>query len=227
MQHVREHHENRLQLVIILSSMFVLDVPALSPRHGNLKLHMKTCKGEQPSSSCSPSTSSLASSKRKQPSSITLLKKPKTSHIPNHYVICSICNYGFSSKQLRDEHVSAVHSIPTIDIYHQYIPSHVSPDDDTMQCIENYIHLIMRPHQLNSDINQLNFYRFNQLTLEDIQAQLEDIFRINEEAFKLNISFGFIMTNFETGEHQYFYPAQNQTLLNEPYRLLLLNTTFI
>ena len=25
------------------------------------------------------------------------------------------------------------------------------------------------------------------------------------------------MTNFETGEHQYFYPAQNQTL-NEPYR---------
>ena len=26
------------------------------------------------------------------------------------------------------------------------------------------------------------------------------------------------MTNFETGEHQYFYPAQNQTLLNEPYR---------
>ena len=208
MRHVREHHENRIQA----------ECPRCSrsfTRHAHLKLHMKTCKGEQPSSSCSPSTSS---SKRKQPSSITLLKKPKTSHIPNHHVICSICNAGFSSKKLRDEHVSSVHSITPIDIYHQYIPSHVSADDDTMQCIENSIHLIMRPHQFNSDINQLNFYRFTQLTLEDIQAQLEEVFRINEEAFKLNISFGFIMTNFETGEHQYFYPAQNQTLLNEPYR---------
>ena len=27
------------------------------------------------------------------------------------------------------------------------------------------------------------------------------------------------MTHIETGEHQYFYPARNQTLLNEPFRI--------
>ena len=27
------------------------------------------------------------------------------------------------------------------------------------------------------------------------------------------------MTHIETGEHQYFYPARHQTLLNEPFRV--------
>ena len=49
--------------------------------------------------------------------------------------------------------------------------------------------------------------------------QLDEVFRIHDEAFKLNISIGFINTHIETGEHQYFYPARNQTLLNEPFRI--------
>ena len=48
---------------------------------------------------------------------------------------------------------------------------------------------------------------------------LAEVFSLHDEAFKLNISFGFIMTHIETGEHQYFYPARNQTLLSEPFRI--------
>ena len=83
-----------------------------------------------------------------------------------------------------------------------------------MQCVENSLHLIMRPHDINADTKQLNFFRCTELTFEDMSQQLDEVFRIHDEAFKLNISFGFIMTHIETGEHQYFYPARNQTLLN-------------
>ena len=88
-----------------------------------------------------------------------------------------------------------------------------------MQCIESALHLIMRPHQLDSDINHFNFFRFTQLSFEDMTQQLAEIFYLHDESFKLNISFGFIMTNIETGKHQYFYPARNQTLLSQPCRI--------
>ena len=75
----------------------------------------------------------------------------------NHHVICAICHKGFTSKKQRDEHVIATHHIPPIDLYNQYVPSFVSGDDETMQCVEDFPHLIMRPHDINADTKQLNF----------------------------------------------------------------------
>ena len=99
------------------------------------------------------------------------------------------------------------------------MPSFVSGDDETMQCVEDSLHLIMRPHDINADTKQLNFFRFTELSFDDMALHLAEVFNLHDEAFKLNISFGFIMTHIETGEHQYFYPARNQTLLSEPFRI--------
>ena len=99
------------------------------------------------------------------------------------------------------------------------MPSFVSGDHETMQCVEDSLHLIMRPHDINADTKQLNFFRFTQLSFDDMAHHLAEVFSLHDETFKLNISFGFIMTHIETGEHQYFYPARNQTLLNEPFRI--------
>ena len=63
------------------------------------------------------------------------------------------------------------------------------------QCIENSLHLVMRPHNLNPDTKQLNYFRFTELSFEDIAEQLAEVFRMHDEAFKLNISFGFMMTH--------------------------------
>ena len=179
----------------------------------NLTRHLKTCKGEQPSSS----TGRVL--KRKQSSSKTPNKKMKLGKPAHHHVICAICHKGFTSKKLRDEHVIATHHIPPIDLYTQYVPSFVSGDDETMQCVEDSLHLIMRPHDINADTKQLNFFRFTELSFDDMALHLAEVFSLHDEAFKLNISFGFIMTHIETGEHQYFYPARNQTLLSEPFRI--------
>ena len=99
------------------------------------------------------------------------------------------------------------------------MPSYVSADRETMHCIENSLHLIMKQHNMETDSKQLNFFRFTDLTFEDIEEHLAEVFRLHDEAFKLNISFGFIMTHIETGENQYFYPARIQTLLDKPVRI--------
>ena len=179
----------------------------------NLTRHLKTCKGEQPSSSIGRVL------KRKQSSSKTPNKKMKIGKPTHHHVICAICYKGFTSKKLRDEHVIDTHHIPPIELYTQYVPSFVSGDDEAMQCVEDSLHLIMRPHDINADTKQLNFFRFTELSFDDMAHHLTEVFSLHDEAFKLNISFGFIMTHIETGEHQYFYPAPNQTLLSEPFRI--------
>ena len=179
----------------------------------NLTRHVKTCKGEQPSSS----TGRVL--KRKQSSSKTPNKKIKIGKPTNHHVVCAICHKGFTSKKMRDQHVIETHHIPPIDLYTQYVPSFVSGDDETMQYVEDSLHLIMRPHDINADTKQLNFFRFTELSFDVMALHLAEVFSLHDEAFKLNISFGFIMTHIETGEHQYFYSARNQTLLSEPFRI--------
>ena len=136
-----------------------------------------------------------------------------------HQLLAVIMKPGFTSKKLRDQHVIETHHIPPIDLYTQNVPSVVSGDHETMSCVEDSLHLIMRPRYINADTKQLNFFRFTQLSFEDIAHHLAEVFSLHDEAFKLNISFGFIMTHIETGEHQYFYPARNQTLLSEPFRI--------
>ena len=204
--HVREIHDKSTQHTCTQCSR-------LFSKKTNLTRHLKTCKGEQPSSS----TGRVL--KRKQSSSKTPTKKMKLGKPVHHHVICAICHKGFTSKKLRDEHVIEAHHIPPIDLYTQYVPSFVSGDDETMQCVEDSLHLIMRPHDMNADTKQLNFFRFTELSFDDMAHHLAEVFSLHDEAFKLNISFGFIMTHIETGEHQYFYPARNQTLLSEPFRI--------
>ena len=204
--HVREIHDKSSQHTCTQCSR-------VFSKKTNLTRHLKTCKGEQPSSS----TGRVL--KRKQSSSKTPPKKIKLGKPTHHHVICAICHKGFTSKKLRDQHVIETHHIPPIDLYNQYVPSFVSGDHETMQCVEDSLHLIMRPHDINADTKQLNFFRFTQLSFEDMAHHLAEVFSLHDEAFKLNISFGFIMTHIETGEHQYFYPARNQTLLSEPFRI--------
>ena len=40
----------------------------------------------------------------------------------------------------------------------------------------------------------------------DIGDMLRAIFRSQKNAFKINLAFGFILSNVETGEKRYYYP---------------------
>ena len=54
------------------------------------------------------------------------------------------------------------------------------------------------------------------LLIETIAHVLEDIFRRQTNAFKINMSFSFILQHRETGELGYHYPSNNDQLLNSP-----------
>ena len=45
----------------------------------------------------------------------------------------------------------------------------------------------MRPHIMDIDSKQLNFFRFTELSFEDIAHQLAEVFRVHDEAFKVRI----------------------------------------
>ena len=49
--------------------------------------------------------------------------------------------------------------------------------------------------------------------IETIAQALEDIFRRQSNAFKINLSFSFILQHRETGEFRYFYASNNQQIL--------------
>ena len=42
----------------------------------------------------------------------------------------------------------------------------------------------------------------------DIGDMLQAIFRAQRNAFKINLAFGFILSNVETREKRYYYPSQ-------------------
>ena len=52
--------------------------------------------------------------------------------------------------------------------------------------------------------------------IETIAQALEDIFRRQTNAFKINLSFSFILQHRETGEFRHFYASNNQQILKSP-----------
>ena len=52
--------------------------------------------------------------------------------------------------------------------------------------------------------------------IETIAQALEDTFCCQSNAFKINLSFSFILQHRETGEFRYFYASNNQQILKSP-----------
>ena len=68
--------------------------------------------------------------------------------------------------------------------------------------------------------------------IETIAQALEDIFRRQNNAFKINLSFSFILQHRETGEFRYFYASNNQQILKSPKpfeinKILIIFQTFL
>ncbi|XP_069109836.1 LOW QUALITY PROTEIN: uncharacterized protein [Argopecten irradians] len=58
-------------------------------------------------------------------------------------------------------------------------------------------------------------FPIQELSIETLEGQLTDIFRQQNKTFKLNFSFGFALNDVD-GEMRYFYPHNNETVLDQP-----------
>ena len=63
-------------------------------------------------------------------------------------------------------------------------------------------------------------YRLSSLRPQEIIQHLDEIFVDQSTVFKLNVSFGFILRNNETGDLQYYYASRNnEQVFQEPFQI--------
>ncbi|KAJ7387824.1 hypothetical protein OS493_001170 [Desmophyllum pertusum] len=81
-------------------------------------------------------------------------------------------------------------------------------------------------HQIRTRFNRQNRlldwynYRLSSLQPQEIIRHLDQIFTDQSTGFKLNVSFGFILRNNETGELQYHYASRNnEQVFEEPFQI--------
>ena len=76
--------------------------------------------------------------------------------------------------------------------------------------------LILQPNAPGPNISVYNFPAGNDVEEDQISQAAEAIYEQQDHAFKLNLSFGVILRNRETGEYRYFRPFYNDSVLDRP-----------
>ena len=84
-------------------------------------------------------------------------------------------------------------------------------DEEIVNCIRQHWREI-RTRTKNG--KHVDIYTFRLET--PLDQVIKDVFKRQKTAFKMNIAFGFILRNTETGEVKYYYPSQNGFLYEEP-----------
>ena len=76
--------------------------------------------------------------------------------------------------------------------------------------------LILANHQ-ESGIEQVyNFPISNDFTVDNIMSSANQLYERQQHAFRLNLEFGLILVNTETGQYRYFTPYSNEALFDRP-----------
>ena len=76
--------------------------------------------------------------------------------------------------------------------------------------------LILQRHQEGSVRSIYNMPLTNAFSTHELMEAVEEIYDRQQHAFRLNLHFGLILVNTETGEYRYFIPSSNETLFPRP-----------
>ena len=76
--------------------------------------------------------------------------------------------------------------------------------------------LILANHQQTGIENVYNFPISNAFSVDDIMSRANQVYDERASAFRLNMEFGLILVNTETGEYRYFTPYSNESFFERP-----------
>ena len=76
--------------------------------------------------------------------------------------------------------------------------------------------LILANHQEGSVQSIFNFPISNDFTVDNIMQHANQVYEKQNSAFRLNLEFGLILVNTDSGEYRYFTPYSNEALFNRP-----------
>lgn len=89
-------------------------------------------------------------------------------------------------------------------------------DEQLKEVYETNASLILRRHQEGNVYSVYNFPIDNHFTVSEIMQAGNEIYDRQQKAFRLNLEFGLILKNTETGEYRYFKPYHNQEVFERP-----------
>ena len=94
----------------------------------------------------------------------------------------------------------------------------VTPLDDAAlrEVYEANAPLILEQHRLGPIHYVFNFPLNNNVNLNQLMGYANDVFRRQQRAFRLNLVFGMILQNRETGRYRYFVPYRNNGIFERP-----------
>ena len=92
-------------------------------------------------------------------------------------------------------------------------------DQDLADTYEADEHLILAPSRVNSLPRVYNFPVRHDVQLHDVMDFVRSIRENEENAFRINLAFGFILRNRETGRYRYFRPYYQQGFMTHPFRI--------
>ena len=150
------------------------------------------------------------------------LKKHQKLHTPTW--TCGICGRsGFKTSAELFHHENQFHggNRPQCSRGQQWEdPLECPPDVETLyDCEDEEIVNCIRQHwnEIRSRTKNGKHVVIYTFRLETpLDQVIKDVFKRQKTAFKINIAFGFILRNSETGEVKYYYPSQNGFLYEEP-----------
>ena len=96
-------------------------------------------------------------------------------------------------------------------------PNGTVRDPELKRIIEANRRFILGDHRVGQVASTYNFPTNNlDNGPREFETHLNEIYRKEDESFKLNMAFGTVIRHLETGEHRYFVPYENGTVFPEP-----------
>jgi len=89
-------------------------------------------------------------------------------------------------------------------------------DDALREVYEANAPLILQQHHQGPISSVFNYTISNNLSLNQLLGFADDIYQLQQRAFRLNLVFGVILQHRETGEYRYFVPYNNNGIFERP-----------
>ena len=148
---------------------------------------------------------------------------PDSSHITSSRVRCRQCQENFDNRHslyryyMREHvHRGAGHLLPSPYISGQE-PWIGNPA--LREIYEINEPLILQRHQEGPVRSNYNLPLTNDFSVYELMEHMEEVYEIQQHAFRLNLHFGLILVNTETGEYRYFVPHENEALFPRPINI--------
>ena len=92
-------------------------------------------------------------------------------------------------------------------------------DEDLQKVYEMHSSFILDKHQIGPISSIYNFPLGNAFDVDTLMEQVNEIYKMENNSFKVNLTFGIILQNRESKEYRYFKPYKNDEVFQDQYML--------